>query len=205
MEPTATFTAFVGHHLLVTGDQPTMLRRTKAHLDANPSDPVLIFEDATGRQVDFDFRGTADDVIARASPPKPRPGPGRPKLGVVSREVTLLPRHWEWLEQQPQGASAALRRLVEDARRRDPAPAHARRARDAAAKFMWAMAGNLPHFEEATRALYADDPARLEDLMRDWPPDVRAYVLRLARGADSRQSNLVAVPVHTHGASTVTP
>ena len=116
--------------------------------------------------------------------PEPkRAGPGRPKLGVTSREVSLLPRHWEWLEDQGTGVSAALRRLVDEARRREPEAARARRARDAAGCFMWAMAGNLPGFEEASRALYAGDEARLEGLVEGWPPDVRDHALRLARRA----------------------
>ena len=106
-------------------------------------------------------------------------GPGRPKLGVVSREISLLPRHWEWLEGQPQGASAAIRRLVDEARKRAPDEIQARKAREAAGNFMWAMAGNLANFEEASRALYAGDPERLERQIRNWPQDVRAYVYRL--------------------------
>src|SRR5688572_21421832 len=128
-----TFTAFSGSRLIVSGDLETMLRRTKQFLDGSGTDSVLIFEDQTGRQVDFDFRGTPDEVLARAAAgAKPRPGPGRPKLGVVSREVSLLPRHWDWLEQQPQGISAALRRLVDEARKREPDRERARLAREAA-------------------------------------------------------------------------
>src|SRR5262245_52532283 len=102
MEDERTYTAFAGNRLLVSGGLETMLRRTREWLDKGAGDPVLIFEDQTGRQVDFDFRGTADEVVERAAG-KARTGPGRPKLGVISREVSLLPRHWDWLEQQPQG------------------------------------------------------------------------------------------------------
>jgi hypothetical protein len=181
----STFTAFAGSSLIVSGDLETILRRTKEFLDDGGSDSVLIFEDQTGRQVDFDFRGTPNEVIERATASaKPRAGPGRPKLGVVSREVSLLPRHWDWLEQQPQGISAALRRLVDEARKREPDRERARLAREAAGKFMWAMAGNLPGFEEASRALFAkDDPdaARFEQLIRGWPDDIRSHLLRLLR------------------------
>ncbi len=110
----------------------------------------------------------------------PRDGPGRPKLGVVSREVSLLPRHWEWLEKQPQGISGTLRRLVEDARKRDPRGQNARRARDAAHKVMWAVAGDLPDFEESSRALFAREGERFAALVAPWPVDVRDYVRRLA-------------------------
>jgi len=175
----STYTAFVGPRRLVGGDLRTMLLRTKEHCQTT-DDPtlVLIFEDRTGRQVDFDFSGSKAEVLARAAPA--RSGPGRPKLGVVSREVSLLPRHWEWLEQQPQGLSAALRRLVDEARKRSPAAEKARLARDAASKVMWSIAGNLPGFEEASRALFARDRARFDRLVKAWPKDVRDYVKRIA-------------------------
>ena len=100
---------------------------------------------------------------ARRTAPAPR-GPGRPKLGVVAREITLLPRHWEWLAQQTGGASVAIRKLVDEARRATATTAIASAsAQEAAYRFMSAMAGNLPHFEEAIRALFADDPRRFEN------------------------------------------
>ena len=166
-----------------------MILRTKECLDDGENRPILIFEDQTGRQVDFDFRGTPDEVLARLAahplfaqsepPDGARTGPGRPKLGVICREVSLLPRHWEWLGQQPGGASAALRRLVDERRKRGNGENSARIAREAAGKFMWAMAGNLPGFEEASRALYAGDQRRLEGLIRDWPQDIRKHIERL--------------------------
>ena len=110
-----------------------------------------------------------------------KPGPGRPRLGVVSREVSLLPRHWDWLELQPNGISAALRRLVEEARKRDPEEEQARLAREAASRFMTAMAGNLPDFEEASRALFGNDHERFEGLIREWPEDIRTHLVQLLR------------------------
>lgn len=172
-----TYTAFTGDRLLISGPLPTMLLRTKEHLDRASSERVLIFDDLTGQQVEFDFQGTAEEVLARHAPP-PRTGPGRPKLGVVSREISLLPRHWEWLERQPNGASAALRRLVEEASKKSPGKERARLARDAIYKVMSAMAGNLPGFEEASRALFASDRARFEELIRDWPADIRDHLAR---------------------------
>jgi len=158
--------------------------------------PLLVFDDATGRVVDVDVRGTPEELAARLSPPSPPPpagaeaegtaagprGRGRPRLGVVAREVTLLPRHWEWLSTQPGGASVALRRLVEDARRAGAAQDRARRAREAAYRFMHAVAGDLPGFEEATRALFASNPARFASLVAGWPADVREYAAMLAFG-----------------------
>src|SRR5688572_3936733 len=119
-EDQRTYTAFAGMKRIAEGDLTTMLRATKEHVDRRGEEGLLIFVDQTGEQVDFDFRGAAEDVLRRAEPSPPRAGPGRPKLGVVSREVTLLPRHWEWLEQQPNGISAALRRLVDEARKQAP-------------------------------------------------------------------------------------
>jgi len=182
MNDQRTYAAFAGERLIAAGELRHMLLETKAELDRGGVGDVLIFEDQTGRQVDFDFRGSAEDVVERALPPR-RSGPGRPRLGVVSREVSLLPRHWEWLEEQPNGISAALRRLVEEGKKREPAAERARRARDAAGRFMSAMAGNLPGYEEASRALYAGYAARFGELIRDWPADVREHAAKLAEAS----------------------
>jgi uncharacterized protein len=178
MDSEQTFTAFKGQSMIASGSLEKVLPELKKRFDADKSVMMLIFDDATGRQVDFDLRGTEAQVLARALPGQ-RTGPGRPKLGVVSREISLLPRHWEWLEEQPSGASAALRRLVDEARRREQGRQRVRLALDAAARFMSAMAGNLPGFEEATRALYAKDRGQLESLTSKWPRDVRKHMLQL--------------------------
>jgi len=191
-----SYTAFDGHRRLVSGPLATVaLAVRQAAGDATPG-TILIFNDATGRAIDLDLRGTADEIRARyaaapadASAPageqtgadEPR-GRGRPKLGVVSREVTLLPRHWDWLATQPGGASVALRKLVEDARRTHAAADRRRDAQARAYHFMSAIAGDLPGFEEAARALYANDLARLTELIAGWPDDVRDHALALARG-----------------------
>jgi uncharacterized protein len=177
-----TYTAFDSNELIASGPLEEMLPLVKERFDRQAGVPLLIFEDQTGQQVDFDLRGKIKHVLARALP-APRSGPGRPKLGVVSREVSLLPRHWDWLEQQPNGASAALRRLVDQARKQDPERQRARLAMDAAIRFMSAMAGNLPGFEEASRALYGADGARFAHLIRAWPRDIRDHVQRLAEPA----------------------
>ncbi|CAN5894749.1 DUF2239 family protein [soil metagenome] len=158
-----------------------VLLATKERFDRDPGERILIFEDRTGRQVDFDLRGTAEEVVARVVPGSVKAGPGRPKLGVVSREISLLPRHWEWLEQQPNGISAAIRRLVEEARKRDPEEERARLAREAVFRFMTAIAGDLPGFEEASRALFGKDPERFAELIGEWPEDIRAHLARLLR------------------------
>jgi hypothetical protein len=180
MDSAQHYTAFVGSRKLASGEQRLVLRSIKLHLERG-GNPVLIFDDSSGRQVEFDFSGSLEQVLAREAS-EPKAGPGRPKLGVVSREISLLPRHWEWLEKQPNGNSAALRRLVDEARKREPEKERARLAREAAAKFMWAMAGDLAGFEEASRALYAGDEKRLRTLMRRWPKDIRAHALKLLQG-----------------------
>jgi uncharacterized protein len=171
-----TYAAFADCRLVASGTRDEVLRATRKHLDGGGT-PVLIFEDASGRQVDFDFRGTIDEVIARASTAV-KQGPGRPRLGVVSREISLLPRHWEWLESQPNGISAAIRRLVDDARRNETGIERGRHVRNAISKFLWAIAGDFPHFEEVARALHAREDSRLESLMSGWPEDVRAHVFK---------------------------
>jgi hypothetical protein len=193
MEADRTYTAFAGQRLIVSGDLRTMLLATKEYLDRRGADPVLVFEDQSGRQIDFDFRGTSEDVLARLSShplfasgqsrDDTKRGPGRPKLGVVCREVSLLPRHWDWLSSQRGGASATLRRLVDEKRKQGSGGEEARLAWEAAGKFMWAMAGDLPDFEEASRALYARDRDRLAALIQDWPEDIRTHVERLTAEA----------------------
>lgn len=179
MNDVRRFTAFAGERCIASADLRSMLLKTKAYLSEKADEPVLIFDDQTGRQVDFDFRGTPEEVLQRANASKKRTGPGRPKLGVISREVTLLPRHWHWLEQQPNGISAALRRLVDNARKLAPGKEQARLAREAASNFMWAIAGNLPGFEEASRALFNKDKSSFEQLIAGWPEDVRNHLWRL--------------------------
>ena len=179
MEQPQSFTAFLDGALIASGPLDRILAAVKPRFDDDPGAPILIFEDETGQQVDFDLRGSLADVVARATPARVRSGPGRPKLGVVAREISLLPRHWEWLEKQPNGASAAIRRLVDEARKRDPEAERRRLAIEAASRFLSAMAGNLPNYEEATRALFARSWERLGELIAGWPEDIRGYVERL--------------------------
>lgn len=176
------YTAFADGQQIASGAKLLVLTAVKQHIDSNAA-RVLIFEDETGRQVDFDFSGSLDDVLERERASSTKSRPGRPKLGVVGREVSLLPRHWEWLEEQPNGISAAIRRLVDEARKREPGAQRARRLRDATSRFLWAMAGDFPNFEETARALHAGDDARVAELTRDWPADVRAHVLRMVEKA----------------------
>jgi hypothetical protein len=182
MESTKKYTAFVGERVVASGALEEVLPKLKAMFDRQRSTLFLIFDDETGVQVDFDLRGTLEAVLARHGPPSPPTGPGRPRLGVTSREITLLPRHWEWLGRQPNGASAAIRRLIDEARKREPAAVRRQQALQATERFLFAMAGNLPGYEEASRALFRGDRERFAELISPWPKDVRHYALRLARG-----------------------
>jgi uncharacterized protein len=194
----SAYIAFDGDRRIAAGDLRSVARAAKATLDRHSDASILVFDGRTSDPIEIDFRGAIADGLARlpqtpdaaeaaedAVPSAPR-GPGRPKLGVVAREVTLLPRHWEWLAQQRGGASVAIRRLVEAARRGDEGHDHIRLAQEAAYRFMSAMAGNKPHFEEAVRALFAGDPPRFEKLIAGWPADVRDHAATLAKRALQR-------------------
>ena len=197
--PEPAYIAFDGERRIASGDLGDVARAAKQTLDRRKDASVLIFDGQTSSPVDLDFRGTVDDVLARL--PKqdlptiapdtalaaPR-GPGRPRLGVVAREVTLLPRHWDWLAQQKGGASVAIRKLVDDARRTSEDRDRIRHAQEAAYRFMSAMAGNRPHYEDAIRALFAHDHGRFENLIAEWPADVRDHASRLAERAFRREA-----------------
>jgi len=179
-QPETTYVAFAGVRKVAQGSPPDLLPALKQRFDKNRSELVLVFDTETGRQVDFNLEGSLADVLARAAQPR---GPGRPKLGVVGREVSLLPRHWDWLEQQPQGISGALRRLVEAAMKQNPGKERARRMRDAVCAFLGSMAGDRPHYEEATRALFRGDVAHFESLVSRWPQDIRDFAVAKVREA----------------------
>jgi uncharacterized protein len=188
---TETFTAFQGERRMASGPLAEVALAIK-QAQRTATAPIAIFSDGTGRTIDLDLRGSDADIIARlpkSDPPvtseddaqsaEPR-GRGRPRLGVVAREVTLLPRHWEWLNGQPGGASVALRKLVDEARRANGDKDRQRAAREAAYHFMSAMAGDLANFEEASRALFADDQRRFAGQVAGWPADIRDHVVKLA-------------------------
>ncbi|HHH9537845.1 TPA: DUF2239 family protein [Pseudomonas aeruginosa] len=204
-----SYTSFDGHRCIATGSLQANALAVKKARESGTVGPILIFDDATGRSVDVDTRGSEEAVVARltaaglseakhssrrdeSEPAGPR-GRGRPKLGVVPREVTLLPRHWEWLAAQPGGASVALRKLVEEARRANSEKDRVRMAHERAYHFMQTIAGDLPGFEEATRALFANEPLRVRDLIAAWPRDIRDHAMRLAIVEEPRGS-LTDVP-----------
>lgn len=187
--------AFADERRIAHGSLSEVALQVSAALATGESG-ILIFDNTSGEQLDLDLRGEADDIVARLALSHPQPviepevvapvlprGPGRPKLGVVAREITLLPRHWAWLAEQPGGASVTLRKLVDAARHANLTRDQIRRAQDAACHFMTAMAGNRPGFEDALRALYAGDANGFDTLTGDWPTDVKEHARLLASGA----------------------
>jgi hypothetical protein len=206
----AQCTAFEGSHCIASGALNEVALAAKqaidraAHSSAPP--PVLVFVDATSEVVELDWRGSKAAFKARVDSLLQAPtevpaahhteavdasladtsaarGPGRPKLGVVAREVTLLPRHWEWLATQPGGASVALRKLVDTARRASEAKDRVRHASAVGYKFMATMAGHEAGFEEASRALFAADKIKFEMLISPWPKDVQTHLKKILADA----------------------
>jgi hypothetical protein len=187
-----TWIAFEGARRIASGDPSAVALKTKKVMELGRHVPVYIFDGVTSHVVEVDLRGTPKQVLRRLpGPAEPAPtpdpdaprGPGRPRLGVVAREVTLLPRHWDWLNSQPGGASVALRKLVEHARKANEGIDRIRVARESAYRFMSAMAGNEPGFEEATRALFAGNREYFDKNVRKWPPDIRNHAKKLAAAA----------------------
>lgn len=180
-------TAFAGDRCIATGPLSEVAVAAKQLLDGGEQIALHVFRDATSEPVELDLRGSVQEVLDRYSgateAAPPGRGPGRPRLGVVSKEVTLLPKHWAWLATQSGGASATLRRLVHRARAEGAQDDFARQSQDAAYRFMYAMVGNQPGFEEATRALFKGDAEAFQAESEHWPPDLRDYSRRLAADA----------------------
>jgi hypothetical protein len=185
-------TAFAGENLFASGPLVDVVVAIMTRADADDAVAPVVYDDATGMVIELDLRGTTAEAVARltqdSTPAVPPPrshtegkarGRGRPKLGVVPREVTLLPRHWDWLAAQPGNISQTLRRLVDEARRADRGQAE-RTARERSYRFLAAQAGNRPGYEEAIRALFAGDAERFARSMDGWPAAVRDFALRLA-------------------------
>ena len=198
--------AFHGPGLLSSGPLGQVALDVKRAVAGGAAGPILVFDDATGNVIELDLRGSDAEVLKRLSvrpeaskgryrsTPGALPdsnettsetsggfrGRGRPKLGVIAREVTLLPRQWDWLSVHPGGASAVLRRLVDEAKKKGDADLQRRAAQESAYRFLTAIAGNQPGYEEAIRALFAGDRIAMEQRLDSWPADIRAYALRLA-------------------------
>lgn len=187
--PSSTCTAFDGSRRLASGSLREVTLAAKAFLAGGVGGPLLVFDDETGSVLDLDLRDGAEEALGPLPSPEMVPSPGeskgrgRPRLGVVAREVTLLPRHWEWLNAQPGGASVSLRKLVEAARQAGAPGERRRLAQERTYRFMSALAGDAPGYEEALRALYAGNRAAFETRSAPWPADVREHAWKLAQGA----------------------
>lgn len=181
--PPAGAIAFEGNRLIGAGPIAPLALKIKRVVERGPRGPIAVFDHQTSQPIELDLRGSTEEVLARLTMPPARPHPGRPKLGVTAREVTLLPRHWEWLARQRGGASVTLRSLVDEARRTSVEADRVREAQEAAYRFLVAMAGDRPGFEEATRALFAGDKARFNRLVARWPLSIRTHAKALAAKA----------------------
>ena len=190
--PSLRCTAFSGPQRIASGELRHVAMKAKQAYDLHPDRPVLVFDDADARTIEVPLELPAADLLRLLAQPQLASGaeaapvprkPGRPKLGVVAREITLLPRHWDWLAAQPGGASVALRKLVEEARKVSSGDDRRRAAQEATFRFMQAMAGDQPGFEEAARALFAGDVSRFEEQVARWADDVRDHATWLATDA----------------------
>lgn len=176
--------AFSGDIKISSGPILKVAEATKKHLIKKPNSDIQIFDHDTGQFLEVDFRGSLSQVVERMKKSfiieteKIR-GPGRPKLGVVSKEITLLPKHWDWLNLQANGASGSIRKLIDEAMKRNVAKDELKRSQNSVYKFMTIMAGNYPLYEEALRAFYANDNAKFKYIITNWPKDVRDHLLKM--------------------------
>lgn len=179
--------AFSSHERIAKGEPAIVAAAVKQFADANDTANLLIFDIMSSQPVELDLRGTVEEVSARVTEQlnaeEPKRGRGRPKLGVISKEVTLLPRHWDWLQAQPGGASVTLRKLVETASKAHGSGENPQQQLESAYRFMTAIGGNLPGYEEGIRALFAKDAAKFKKALKKWPKDVRKHVRNLAEPA----------------------
>lgn len=182
-----SYTAFEENKLLFRGLLDEVVLKVKRKMGKNENTAILVFSDSTGKSMDFNFQGSEKDVLRRLEiftseeGPSEAIGPGRPKLGVVSREISLLPRHWEWLATQTGGASATLRKLVEEARKKEGSTLSVKQAQERTYKFMSIVAGDFKAYEEALRALYKKDEKKFLSQIEEWPRDVRSHTIELAK------------------------
>ena len=190
LPPSLRCTAFSGFDRIASGELRHVAMKAKQAFDTQPERTIQVFDDATAQVIELPLELPAIDFLRLVSQPVPKATdvvaprkPGRPKLGVVAREITLLPRHWDWLAAQPGGASVALRKLVDEARKISADDDHRRASQEVAYRFMLALMGDAAGFEEAARALFAADMGRFEVCIQAWPEDVRDHVNLLAADA----------------------
>ncbi len=187
MNETITYTAFESGKVISSGTLADVVINLKKKLGKSNHTSVLIFNDTTGRTMDFNFSGSEKEVLKRLEiytqtpDSKEQPiGPGRPKLGVFSREVSLLPRHWEWLASQSGGASAVLRRLVEEAKKTSSQTITTKHAQERTYHFMSVVAGDFKGYEEVLRSLYKKDKSNFFSEMSEWPKDIVSYIRKIS-------------------------
>lgn len=188
METLNTYTAFEDHKILSQGSLEDVVSKVKKRFEKSPASQIVIYSDATGKSMDFNFQGTEKEVLKRLevyttpqSATAVSSGPGRPKLGVISREVSLLPKHWEWLATQSGGASNTLRKLVEESMKKTSGVNTVKMAQERTYKFMSVEAGDLENYEEALRALYRKDKERFSNEIKTWPRDVQKHIIELSK------------------------
>jgi uncharacterized protein len=181
------YTAFDGFNIISQGRIEEVALEVRQHLKLNREARLLIFSDFSGKQMDFDLSGSEKDILERLKIFKTpeltlsQSGPGRPKLGVVPREISLLPSHWEWLSTQPGGASSTIRRLVDEKLKLPPTGKDkSKQAQETVYTFLNAIAGDLPHFEEALRFLYRKDKKKFKEIIASWPADLVKHTMTLA-------------------------
>jgi uncharacterized protein len=185
--------AFIGNDRITQGSPHVVIHAVHAIVGVQGENNLLLFDAVTSARIDIDWRTDLLTILKQyatehveitdnsaSENPAPRQA-GRPKLGVVAREITLLPRHWEWLSTQTGGASVTLRKLVEQAQRQSKNADQRRLAQESTYRFMSTMAGNNVGFEEATRALFAGDMGKLRAIVASWPSDVARHCLHLAQ------------------------
>lgn len=180
------YVVFQGTRLIARGNMlETALAVYNAYKDKT-SAPVVALDSVTSELAEPDLRGGEDGIRARYGveadlhETKTR---GRPKLGVTAREVTLLPRHWEWLESNHSGASAKLRELVETAMRASAGKDRQSHAVESLERFTNALAGDLPNAEEVSRAFYKGRMKDVIKLTADWPSDLLEHYIKLVERA----------------------
>ena len=174
-----TYTAFIGNDRLITDSLLNVALTIKTQ--QNTSTPVLIFNDQTGQAIDVHIIGSTADIQQRYAEPEAIKKVGRPKLGVISREITLLQKHWDWLDQQSSSASAVIRKLIDQELNNPLSKSNIMLAKQATDRFMSAMLGNMPNYEEATRALYQGNKDQFLQLIEHYPIDLKTYVLTLSQ------------------------
>ncbi len=184
-EITNTYTAFLESKIFAKGSLKDLVLKIKKHLGKNENNSILIFSDSTGNTLDFNFKGSETEILKRlemfvSQKPDEYSGPGRPKLGVISREVSLLPRHWEWLAAQSGGASVTIRRLIDESRKKSSTGESVKQVQEKTYKFLSVVAGDFEGYEEALRALYKRDREKFLKQMEKWPKDIQGYAMRLS-------------------------